>query len=625
MFTDIVGYTLLTQKDESSTLQALERHRSLLRPHFASHGGREIKTIGDAFLVEFQSALDAVLCAFAVQQMMHDRKVARGEQLSLRIGIHVGDVVESGNDILGDAVNIASRIEPLAEPGGICISEEVYRQVRNKSDLPFVSLGEKSLKNVSTPVVMYKAVMSWQNETVEATPQLDPKRVAVLPFVSMSPDPNDEYFADGLTEELITRISLVRGLEVIARTSAMNYKKKEKNVSQIGRELKVGTILEGSVRKAGNRIRVSAQLINANTEGHLWAQNYDRNLEDIFEVQSSVAENVTGALKLRLIDEDRERVQLTADMEAYTMYLRATQLRHEGTETSCREAIALFKEAISKDPTFVRAYSGLARAWIGMEYWAEFTTCASRAEAAARKALELGPESAEAHTAMALVHGAMDRFEEERFELERAIRINQNLAEANLWLGWQNAVFGRFDEAIKYYRKARSLDPLDPEPANQLVRVLRVSGRVDEALDVVNELKELYRSEDMVYIHLSMCYLQERDFAKALGAIDVGLRFNPNDYWLKVARGVTNAMAGRREEATDELRNLMTAEAESQRQIAQVWIRAALGDLDEAFVALMRAAELHSWDGLIKFDPLYEKLWKDPRFAEFCKKVGLPP
>ena len=624
MYTDIVGYTSLTQKDESSTLQALENHRRLLRPLFSSHGGREIKTIGDAFLVEFQSALDAVLCAIAVQQMMHDRKVARGDQVSLRIGIHVGDVVESENDILGDAVNIASRIEPLAEAGGVCISGEVYSQVRNKSDLPFISLGEKSLKNVNTAVTAYRAVMPWEKKGEGPALQLDPKRVAVLPFVSMSPDPNDEYFADGLTEELITRVSLVRGLEVIARTSAMNYKKKEKNASQIGKELKVGTLLEGSVRKAGNRIRVSAQLIDANTEGHLWAENYDRNLEDIFEVQSSVAEKVAGALKLRLLDEDSEKAGLTADMNAYTIYLRAMQLLHEGTETGCREAIDLFKEAISKDPTFVRAYAGLAQAWTSMSGWAEFTTCVNRAEAAARKALELGPESAEAHTAMAEVHGCFDRFEEQRLELEEAIRINPNLAEANLQLGWRYATFGRSDEAIRYYRKACSLDPLNQDPAMHLAWTLRVTGRVDEALDVLAGLKELRRRSPWIYSASANCYLQKKDFARASESLDAGLKLDPDDHWLRLTRGVLYAQSGRRDEALGELRDLMKDEAESHRLHAQVWIGTALGDLDEAFDALMRQAETHAWWGLIKYDPLFEGLQKDPRFAEFCKKVGLP-
>ena len=505
------------------------------------------------------------------------------------------------------------------------MTRQVYDHVSNKFELPLASLGPKVLKNVTEPIEVFKVTMPWEQGESSATSPLDPKRIAILPFVSMSPDPNDEYFADGLTEELITQVSLVKGLEVIARTSVMNYKKKEKNVSQIGRELKVGTLLEGSARKAGNRIRVSAQLINANTEGHLWAESYDRNLEDIFEVQSSVAENVAGALKLKLLDEDRERVESTADMEAYTMYLRAMQLFHELTPTSCREAISLFEGGVSRDPKFVRAYAGLAHAWYQMSSWADFTVSVNRAEAAARKALELGPESAEAHSAMGAIHSAMDRFDESHLELERAIRINPNLAEANLMLGAYYETFGRFDEAMSFVQKARSLDPLDPDPALYMTILLRVTGKVDDALAVVERLKEVHRRVPWVYFQAALCYLQKRDFAKALDAVDVGLRFNPDEHLLRTARGMTFALSGRREEALDELRDLMKDEAESHRIDAQYWIRTALGDLDEAFEALMRAAELHAWWPLIKYESFFEGLREDPRFSGFCKKVGLPP
>jgi tetratricopeptide (TPR) repeat protein len=393
-------------------------------------------------------------------------------------------------------------------------------------------------------------------------------------------------------------------------------------VSEIGRDLKVGTLLEGSVRKAGNKIRVSAQLIDVNTESHLWAENYDRDLEDIFAVQSSVAEHVAGALKLKLLEEDdKER---TGNIEAYTMYLRAIQLYHEDTEASCREAIALFEGAIYRDPTLVRAYAGLANAWIGMTGPAEFATCVKRAEAAARKALELAPEFAEAHAAMARVHDALDRFDEERLELERAIRINPNLADANRLLGWNHAVFGRFDEGIIYLRKACALDPLDAVPASYLIMVLRVAGKVEEALDVVEGLKDLHRRNPLVYVRSANCYMQKKDYARALYEIDTGLTFNPDHHWLKTARGVVYALSGMKAEAKDELRNLMKDESESNRVYARLWMGMALGDLDEAFSALMRQAEIHSWWGLIKFDPLYEELRMDPRFAQFCKKVGLP-
>jgi adenylate cyclase len=457
--------------------------------------------------------------------------------------------------------------------------------------------------------------------------ELDRLRVAVLPFVSMSPDPNDEYFADGLTEELITRISLVRGLKVIARTSVMGYKKKEMNVSQIGRELNVGTLLEGSVRKAGNKIRVSAQLINANTEDHLWAENYDRDLQDIFEVQSSVAHKVAGALKLKLLDGDRERVETTENIESYTLYLRATQLIREGTLATCQQAIALYEGAISMDPTFSRAYAGLAGAWYMMWTWnwSDFNFAVNRAEAAALRALELGPEFAETHSAMAIVHQAKDRFDEAHLELKRAIRINPNLAGVNQLLGWNSAIFGRFDESIIYLRKACSLDPLGTQPMLILIAVLRAAGRIDEALEFVKEIEKFHPKDPAIYTTIAAYYLQKRDFAQAMDATDLGLKLDPGDHLLRMYRGVAYAMSGRREEAIDELRELKKDKSESNRLNAQVWINTALGNIDDAFKALMKQAELHAWWGLIKFDPLLERLRNDSRFSEFCEKVGLPP
>jgi Flp pilus assembly protein TadD len=260
-----------------------------------------------------------------------------------------------------------------------------------------------------------------------------------------------------------------------------------------------------------------------------------------------------------------------------------------------------------------------------MANWADFAVSVKKAEAAARKALEMGPEFAETHAAMGYVHGAMDRHEEARLEFEKAIRINPNLAEANAGLGFFYGTFGRFDEAIRYHLKACSLDPLNPGPALNLVMVLRVTGKVDDALEVVARFEHVHPGNPWFYNQAAECYIQKKDFAKASEAIDVGLRFDPDNRWLKSKRGMLHALSGRKGEAMDELRALMKDEAESHRLQAQVWIRMALGDLDEAFEALMRQAELHSWYGLIKFDPLFEGLQKDPRFPEFCKKVGLPP
>ncbi|HXW94908.1 MAG TPA: tetratricopeptide repeat protein [Nitrososphaerales archaeon] len=625
MFTDMVGYTALTQSNESQALQVLDRHNRLLRPFFHKFHGREVKTIGDSFLVEFDSALDATDCAIEIQRYLHDYNLSSRDEwrITLRIGIHLGDVVRSGDDILGDAVNIASRIQPLADPEGICVSDQVWGQVRNKISQGLVKLAPQDLKNISFPVDVYRVVMPWEKQDTESPAQLDSKRIAVLPFVSLSPDPNDEYFADGLTEELITRVSLVKGLEVIARTSAMNYKKKEKNVSQIGKELKVGTVLEGSVRKAGNRIRVSAQLIDANTEGHMWAENYDRNLDDVFEVQSSVAENVAGALKVKLLQVKGDDFASTANPEAYTLYLKAMQLYHEGTESDYRDAIAWFEKALAKDPNFVRAYAGLAHAWRGVASFEDYVGSNMKGEAAARRALELAPGSAEAHAAMASIDMALDRFEEGRQEMEKAVQLNPNLFQAYLHLGEIHCTFGRFDEGIANYQKAFNLDPLSVHAGYFLAHALRVAGRVDDALDLLRRLDALHPRNLTIYDGIATCYFQTREFDKCAELIEAGLRADPDNPLLRVDRGCMYAFMGKRKEAEDDLLELSHAKGDATRDNAQFFIRVALGDIDEAIEALMRQAGTHAWYFMIKYDPLLEALRKDPRFEIFCKKVGI--
>ena len=326
MFTDIVGYTALSQADEASTLFLLEEHRVLLRSIFPRHNGREVKTIGDAFLVEFSSALEAVTCSADIQTAMHDRNAGLPpeKRIQIRVGIHVGDVVHAQGDILGDAVNVSSRIEPLAQPGGVCISAQVYDQVRNKIGLPLEKVEGKTLKNVNIPVEVYRIVMPWEIETKTDVAELDVRRVAVLPLKNMSPDPNDEYFAEGMTEELITSLATVTDLTVIARTSTMQYKNSTKRIGEIGRELNAGTLIEGSVRKAGNKVRITVQLIDARNEGHLWVQSYDKQLDDVFAIQSEVAQKVAEALKVRLSDAGLKRIEkgATSNPEAHTLYLK---------------------------------------------------------------------------------------------------------------------------------------------------------------------------------------------------------------------------------------------------------------------------------------------------------------
>jgi adenylate cyclase len=623
MFTDIVGYTALSQENESATVRRLEEHRKLIRPLFASHGGREIKTIGDAFLVEFYSALDALLCSIAIQQTMHDRKVARGDTLSVRIGIHVGDVIERENDILGDAVNIASRIEPLAEPGGICISGEVYSQVRNKSDLPFISLGEKSLKNVNTPIMVHRVVMPWEKETVEAVTQPDARRIAVLPFVNLSPDASDEYFADGMTEEIISTVSKIGQVEVISRTSVMQYKKNPKPIREVAKELSVGTVLEGSVRKAGNKLRITAQMIDATNDRHVWAESYDRELQDVFATQSDIARKVADALQAGVSHGKPARLESTPDLEAYTLYLRAMRLYHEAADLTMAPAIKLFQDAISKDPAFGRAYAGLAFALSWAAVRKNYSETVGRAEIAAKKALELEPDSAEAHAALAFVDGQLDRTDEAIVEAREATQINPNYAEPYFILGMEYAAIGRLGNAADASQISYRLNPLDLATSVCLATLLQLTSREPEALEVIERTKSTYPKSFWPYHSMFEFYLLRQDYAKAQEVLTEGLEINPDEEFLLMDQGRLYAMTGRRREAEDFLRVISKMEG-APRNWGQLFIHAALGNMDEAFEELMKEAGDHSWHWLMKSLPYFEEMRKDPRFAEFCKKVGLP-
>jgi len=624
MFTDMVGYTAVGQTDESLSLALIDEQGKLIRPILSRHNGREVKTMGDAFLVEFSSALEAVLCAAEIQERLGDRNwtVPERRRLQVRVGIHVGDVVYGSGDVYGDAVNVASRIEPLAKAGGVCISQQVYDSIRNKTALEFESLGEVELKNVQIPMNVYRMVL--REKGTGRAEQLAPReRLAVLPFVNISPDPNDEFFADGLTEELITELSRAGDLKVIARTSVMHYKKKDKKVSEIGKELNVGSIVEGSVRKAGNRIRVTVQLIDARSEEHLWASNYDKDMGDVFAIQTDIASRVAGSITAGAFFK-APSVE-TKSVEAYTLYIRALQHYHEASESSLRRALPLFDRAISIDPGFVRAYAALSQAWgrLAINGYEDFSVISNNAEPAARRALELDPDSAEGHAALAHVHWVLDRFEDCISEAEIAIRINPSLAEAYLSLGVIHATVGNFQEAIVNGRKAYELDPLNENVGLQLAFFLNYSGRGAEALPVLERMNALNPRNPRIHNRFAECYMINGDFDKAQEWITRGLELNTREPLLRLNQGLLYAFTGRKKEAEASREEIQGDKLESVRLYGQLFINAALGNLDEAFKALDRTAETHSWPALIKTLPVFAELRKDPRYTSFCGKVGL--
>ena len=562
--------------------------------------------------------------ALEIQLHLHQYNVSRADEqkILLRIGIHLGDVIHRDGDVFGDAVNLSSRIQPLAEPEGVCISRQVYDQVQNKFELPISSMGEQRLKNVNVPLEVYRVIMPWEKK--DSSPPAESRRVAVLPFANLSPDPADEYFADGMTEELISTVSRIDGTEVISRTSVMQYKKTSKPIREISRELDAGTVLEGSVRKAGNRLRVSVQMIDAAKDRHLWAQSYDRDLGDVFAIQSDIAEQVAGALRARLPKGGQTSAGSTENLDAYTTYLRALQVSHEGDD-GMRRAKDLLESAVAKDPTFVRAYAALAEIWRHLGSLEDYPSSLKKGEAAALKALEFGPDTAEAHAAMATIHMGSDRFKEAREELEKAVKINPNLSEVHRLLGEITGAFGEFALSVEHFKRADSLDPLDAINGILLAQVLRASGKVDEALAILRRQEALHPTLPYVYEAESSCFLQLKDYARADESIEAGLKSSPGNAMLKASRGTIFAFMGRRTEAEEVLKEMMQEKGNAVRASVRLSIRLALGDVDEAFAALDEQAELHSWWFLIKYDPMFARLWSDPRFSEFCRKVGLPP
>jgi adenylate cyclase len=626
MFTDIVGYTALGQRNEALSLTLLQDQRKLIRPILKKHKGREVKTMGDAFLVDFPSALEAVRCAHDIQRAAREfnLSVLADRKLRLRIGVHLGDIVESQGDISGDAVNVASRIEPLAEDGGVCITRQVFDQVQNKFELKLASLGNKRLKNVNIPVEVFKVVMPWNEEKDAPSIQLNRNRVAVLPFANMSPDPNDAYFTDGMTEELISALSKLPRLSVISRTSIMQYKNQSKSVKEIGRELDAGTLLEGSVRKSGNRVRIAVQLIDANTDNHLWAETYDRNLDDVFDIQSDVASKVSASLKAGVLA-DLPRAD-TADIAAYTTYVRAMQLFHKSSEKDLREAVALLQDVVSRDPSFIRAHVGLASLFIRMANYGyeDFSIISEKAEVEARRAMEIEPSSAESHAVLAVALGYYDRFDESISEAETAIRINPNVSDAYHTLGFGYSSMGELDKGIKFLRKALELDPLSIQKARFLALTLGAVGRIAEAREVLSRIQRFYPDDPLIFLGLADCYLFESDFANAQEMVDHGLSADPEQPLLIIDQGLIYVFTGKREKALEILQTLQNHKSDSIRNFSKLFIQAALGNYDEAFKALMRGSETHAWPFLIKTLPVFEGLRKDPRFTEFCLKMGLP-
>jgi adenylate cyclase len=632
MFTDLVGYTAMTQRNESLALELLERHNTLLRSVVKQHRGREVKTVGDAFLLEFESALEAVLCAVEIQSVLSERNkfVGGTERILVRIGIHVGDVIHRGGDVLGDAVNIASRIVSYAEQGGICISGQVYAQVANKLGYPLLKMSGQPLKNVEQPIDLYRVVL----EPGVDAPQKSStawSRVAVLPFANISPDPRDGYFADGLTEELISALSEVKGLRVIARTSVNRYKETPKTVAQIGNELGVAFVLEGSVRKAGNKVRVGAQLIEVESQEHIWSNQYDRNLNDIFSIQSDIAKKVADSLEVTILTGERARIERkdTESTLAYVAYLKGRTLLHDRSEKAIKGAKEQFELAVREDGRYAKAYSGLADIYmiLGDYLFSPFPSSLEEAKKHIKKALELDPNLAEARVSLANYLMYNYDFVGSENEFRRAIELNPSYASAHHWFASTLEQLGKTDEAFSEVMLAEELDPLSSAITLSAVYRCISAGTFDEALKRIRKLSEIDPESPLVAEAWMAYHFARREWDEALLYLKRMIEADPDDPYLDMDLAYIYAVTGKRNEALPLVEKLK-AVPESARIKGNLlaFVYSGLGDLDECFRWLDYAYDRREiFIGWFRHYPLVENVRRDKRFAELLKRARLPP
>ncbi len=628
VFTDLAGFTRLAQEDEDAALRLRAEHQGLVRSLLAPHGGREVKTLGDGFLLEFPSAVESLRCAIEIQRAVARRNAAPDVRhpIRLRIGIHLGDVIDDGADIVGDAVNVASRIEPLAEAGGICISGSVYELVRNKLPVEIEKLGPRQLKHVELPVEIYRVELSdrapgSRPAVPEPTAEL---RLAVLPFANLSPDPLDEYFADGLTDELIAQTAKIPSVRVIARTSVLRYKGSTKSMREVGHDLGVRLALEGSVRKAGGRLRVMVQLVDTSSEAHLWSSRYDRSLDDIFAIQDDIAGQIALAISGQVAGRGSDRPSAavlpsagdTSDLEAYASFLHGRKLYVErSSETTMRQAMALFEEAVLRDPRFSRARVGLAGCllWLAPEGAVPYDDALRRCRSELLTAIAQNDALAEAHSTLAGLLLVTDELVGAEEESRRALELNPSLADPYRWLAQLAGGTGDLDEAIRLLEAARRLDPVDINVTTFLGRCYFYAGRIDEALAfwARNESLAPYRTA----AHRAEFYLSRDDLDHAQEMVRELERLRPDNAWTETYRAILATRRGRPEEARRAIERLERKEQGGEMTVLFAsFIRFALGEREAFIAGMQRASELRVLPVLdLRYSPLYASVRGDPR------------
>jgi adenylate cyclase len=708
MFTDMVGYSALSQRDDKLALELLEEHRELLRGIFPEFNGTEIKTIGDAFLVEFNSALEAAQCAIAIQRALVKRNadVPPDRRIELKIGIHIGDVVHRGGDVYGDGVNIASRIEPLAGAGGICVSMDVERQIRNAVETSFEKLGPTELKNISAPMDLFRIVLPWERQAapaakseirndresgsnkseigvaaaskrapilvsivvvllvaslagwfwmqraredhhsgasagvvpVNAPKVVDQNSIAVLPFVNLSDDKGSEYFSDGVSEELLTVLQKIPGLHVAARTSAFSFKGKNATAQEIGQKLGVAHLVEGSVRKAGDSVRIAARLSRADTGEELWSENYTRDLKDVFAVQTELAQTIVEQLRGRFAGGEaasKAKIQAevlaaekggTKNVDAHVAYLQGRFFLNRHSENEKDQSRAAVERAVQLDPQFALAWAGLAQAHIWDCNYATqggqigFNAHLTAAREALARAVTIDANLPEALYAQAVIETNFDYDWKRAAEtLRKALAISADDPALLMWAGSLAGSRGETTQSLNLLRRAVALDPVNPQARAILASELSNSGNQEEARAEYARVIELDPSAPNSYAAIGWTYLLQGKFEEAA----VSAQKDAAD-WARLL-GVSCARWAQKRipESDAALAELIAKFGETAAyQVAEAY--GYRNDKDHAFEWLERARRQRD-GGLpsLRVDTLLTNLHGDPRWDALLHDVGL--
>ncbi len=624
MFADIVGYTALMAESEAKGLRARERHRALVRPLVEKYHGEAIEARGDESLAVFPTALDAVNCALAIEQQL-----AGDGELLLHIGIHVGDFVLQHGEVSGDAVNIAARIRSFAE-SGLCVSGEVYHSVRNQAHIEAMALGEHELKNVGRPVALYAlrgAAAAPSAAGARRTGRGPIRSLAVLPLENLSGDPDQEYFADGMTETLIGDLGNLRALRVISRTSVMRYKGARKPLKEIAAELGVDALLEGTVMRDGERVRITAQLIDGRTDHHLWSERYDRDLRGSRELQSDVASAVARRIELELSPSEAARLshRRPVDPAAHDALLKGIYHAGRFTPGSIQSAVASFERAVDLDPRDALAHAWLGLAWWMLSYVVDAVLDAEgmpKAKAAALRALELDEALADAHTVLGFVALFFDwDWPASELHFRRALELNPSLPWPHLGYGYQRVTRLRHEEAIAEGRRAVELAPLDLTVRATLAELFGHARRFDESLAEVHKILEMDPTFRQAHvIRTVLCEL----LGRYEEAIESWERLGLEPEKISALRAVLSR-SGPQGFRRALLAGARSHPAADRFHFLLATLQAQLGERDEAFAELefaytRREGDLVFLRSSVRYDPIRD----DRRFADLVRRVGIP-